>query len=336
MSGSRRGSSSGTKVGRGPVSAADRSTKIRPNPTEGMIAVTSAKLMPLDESSAEQALREACQENDVDCAGAELVRIGSNAIFRLKGDVIARVGRDRQSVEAARREVTVSRWLDSFGIPAVRALDLSQPVLTTDRVVTFWESLGDAPNFGTTADLAHLLKSLHHLDSDIDLPQHAPFARVQRRLTAIDYLDQSDRVFLVDEYSRLSEEYGGLTYSLPAGVIHGDANVGNVLVDQEHVARLADLEGFAIGAREWDLILTAMYFERYGWHSASEYSAFVDSYGFDVREWDGYQTLSDVREFLMVTWLAQNAESNADASRELRKRIAALQSGASRKDWLPL
>jgi aminoglycoside phosphotransferase len=301
-----------------------------------MIAVTSTNLTPLDEPSAERALAEACLNIPVDCAGAELIRIGSNATFRLRNDVIARVARSRQSADTAKREVMVSRWLHESGIPAVRALEIEQPILTSDRVVTFWESLGDSTIFGTTVDLARLLRGVHALNWKAELPQHDPFSRVFPRLKALDLLEQSDRSFLLGEFDRLLDEYSKITYALPPGVIHGDANVGNVLVDQEGVARLADLDGFAIGATEWDLILTAMYYERYGWHDAGEYEAFVDAYGFDIRGWDGYHTLSEVREFLMVTWLAQAAEANIDARRELIKRIVALKAGASRMDWLPL
>ena len=51
---------------------------------------------------------------------------------------------------------------------------------------------------------------------------------------------------------------------------------------------LTDLDGFAVGPREWDLVLTALYFERFGWHTAEEYAAFVETYGYDVMAWDGY------------------------------------------------
>jgi aminoglycoside phosphotransferase len=298
--------------------------------------VTSTKLSALDESSAGEALAEACLHIEVDCSDAELIRIGSNATFRLRDNVIARVGRSRQLEPVAQREVMVSRWLKASGIPAVQALPVEQPILTSDRVVTFWESLGDVTTFGSTADLAQLLRGVHNLGWKAELPQHDPFSRVQQRLAAADHLEKADRDFLLTEFDRLLDAYSQITYDLPVGVIHGDANVGNVLVDRDGVARLADLDGFSIGPREWDLILTAMYFERYGWHTAHEYQSFVDSYGFDIRGWSGYRTLSDVREFLMVTWLTQNAETNPEARRELDKRIVALKNGASRMDWLPL
>ena len=76
-----------------------------------------------------------------------------------------------------------------------------------------------------------------------------------------------------------------LEFVLPAGPVHGDASIGNIIRRQaDGVAVLIDLDGFASGPREWDLVLTAMYFERFGWHTAQEYREFVD--GLRVRRDD--------------------------------------------------
>ncbi len=45
--------------------------------------------------------------------------------------------------------------------------------------------------------------------------------------------------------------------------------------------------------------------------------------------------LRDVREFLMVTWLSQQAGDNKEAAAEVRKRITALRTGGSKRDWRP-
>lgn len=47
---------------------------------------------------------------------------------------------------------------------------------------------------------------------------------------------------------------------------------------------LIDLDGFAIGPREWDLVLTAIYYDCFGWHTREEYEEFVRVYGFDVMQ----------------------------------------------------
>jgi hypothetical protein len=61
-----------------------------------------------------------------------------------------------------------------------------------------------------------------------------------------------------------------------------------------------DLDGFAIGLREWDLVLTAMYHDGFGWHTRKEYEDFAHVYGYDVRQWPEYPVLCEVREFLTL------------------------------------
>ena len=66
-----------------------------------------------------------------------------------------------------------------------------------------------------------------------------------------------------------------------------------------------------------------------------EYENFARVYGFDIMTWPGYSVLREVREFLMVTWVIQKTSENERTADDARKRIAALRSGASRKDWQP-
>ncbi|MYR55088.1 hypothetical protein GTY54_02100 [Streptomyces sp. SID625] len=68
-------------------------------------------------------------------------------------------------------------------------------------------------------------------------------------------------------HARLGEEYGRLRFALPFEVIHGDAHIGNVLRHRNGQAIPSDLDGFALAPREWDLVLTAIHFDRYGWHT---------------------------------------------------------------------
>ena len=106
--------------------------------------------------------------------------------------------------------------------------------------------------------------------------------------------------------------------------------------DRNGAPVLIDLDGFADGPREWDLVLTAMYYDSFGWHTREEYEDFARAYGYDVRQWEGYPVLREIREFLMVTWLIQKAAAgDAWSATEAAKRITALRTGASRMDWLP-
>lgn len=296
------------------------------------------RALPLDPHNARRALDEACKLLGFDATDAELIRLGENAVFRLRHrSVIARVMRSPDRLQDAAREVSVARWLASEGVPAIRLIEVPQPISVAGRVVTLWESAADRTEYGTPAELADLLRRLHSLPcpDEIMFPVLHPFDRARDRIEQVSSLRDDDRDFLSNRCEILDAEYRTLQFELPMGVIHGDANVGNVIRDRHGRTLLADLDGFANGPREWDLILTAIYYEQFGWHTEAEYEEFVRHYGWDVMRWDGYPVLRSVREFLMVTWLAQNAQTDAKARVELDKRLASLRRGSSRRDWLP-
>jgi hypothetical protein len=289
--------------------------------------------------STRRTLEIACATAGLDANGAELMRLGENAIYLLPSiQLFARIARTigyRPDIET---EVGAARWLESVGFPAVRlAGPADQPVVADGRVVTFWELLGERAEFGTVRELAALLRWLHSLEppSSLVLPLVRPFARVEARLEGADLADE-DREFLRARMANLQQQYERLTFALQFGPVHGDANIGNILRRQsDGVAVLTDLDGFAFGPREWDLVLTAMYYERFGWHTEQEYRDFVVGYGFDVMTWRGYPVLRDIREFLMVAWLAQNTRESREIAAEVAKRIADLRAGDGRRDWAP-
>lgn len=285
------------------------------------------------------ALVEACTVSGVDPTGARLMRLGDHAVYRLASvPVVARIGRSSNHADQAARELAVSRWLNGAGVGVVRpATSAVQPVIVDGRVVTFWEAAGDGDTYGTVEELAELLRGLHSAvpPAGLILPALLPFDRSRRRLLDAAALDERDREFLLDRVEELDEKYAALSFALPVGPVHGDANVGNVLRDDTGRAVLIDLDTFAVGPREWDLVLTAMYADSYGWHTAAEYAAFVEGYGFDVMAWEGYPVLRDIRETVMVGWMAQNIAEDDRTAAEFDKRMRALRTGASRLDWAP-
>lgn len=283
-------------------------------------------------------LERACRTVGLDAESARLLRLGSNAVYRLRAPVVARISRKGSDVQVARKAVNVARWLESVDYPSVRALGVDQPIAVDGRLVTFWESLSDdGDDYASVREFAEVLVRLHELEApaDLNLPALSPFGSADHRINTSTWLNPNDRAFLFDRLDTLRQAYAKLGFELPQGVIHGDANVGNVIRDQHGRATVIDLDGFAIGPREWDLALTAIYYERFGWHSDEEYEKFVSIYGFDVMEWVGYPTMRDVRELLMVTWLSQKADEDEKTADEARKRITALRTGASRRDWRP-
>ncbi|MDW5325620.1 aminoglycoside phosphotransferase family protein [Plantactinospora sp. KLBMP9567] len=298
----------------------------------------NAALAPLDQLNARMAVVEACRSIGLDPTDAELVRLGENAIFRLlRGSIVARVARSAARLPNAEREIRISRWLQAEGIPVIRALELPQPILAQGRVVVLWESAADAEAYGTTAELGDILRRLHGLTlpAELSMPLLHPVASVRRRIAALSSLPEDDQSFLRARCEALDRAHQTLTFELPPGVVHGDANVGNLLRGWDGQAILADLDGFGYGTREWDLVLTAMYYERYGWHTLEEYQEFADAYGYDLLPVDCYRTLADLRELIMVAWLAQNASHDPKAMNELAKRLATLRTGTGHRDWQP-
>ncbi|HEY2265853.1 MAG TPA: aminoglycoside phosphotransferase family protein [Streptosporangiaceae bacterium] len=285
-----------------------------------------------------EALKQACSIVGLDADSARLLRLGSNAVYRLADPVVARISRPGTEIGPVRRTVAVARWLESVDYPAVQVVDVDQPILADGYVVTFWKAISDdGDQYASTPEIAEILARLHTLiaPEELHLPQLQPFANAEQRINASTWVSEDDRSFLTMTLARLREEYAGLEFVLPPGVIHGDAGVGNVLRDDDGNPVLIDLDGFAIGPREWDLALTAIYYDSFGWHTSEEYEDFARVYGFDIMRWPGYPVMRSAREFLMVTWLIQKAAEDNEAAAEARKRISDLRTGASRKDWRP-
>ena len=292
----------------------------------------------MNEAETLAVLKQACEAAGLSADGARLLRLGSNAVYRLAAPVVVRIARPEADATPARRMVAVARWLESTGYPAVRALPLDQPVVIDSHAVTFWEAVSnDGDEYATIDQVAEVIARLHKMTApeDLGLPALEPFRNAGQRITESRWLTGDDRAWMTSELARLQAEYARLDFALPQGVIHGDANVGNVLRDEHGNPVVIDLDDFATGPREWDLIQTAIYYDRFGWHTREEYETFTRIYGYDLLGWGGYPVLAEVREFIMVTWMILKADESDRTSAEARKRLNALRTGASRKNWDP-
>ncbi|MFF4896723.1 phosphotransferase family protein [Streptomyces sp. NPDC001068] len=287
----------------------------------------------------EPVLQEACATAGLDFRGAELLRLGSNAVYTLTSlPVIVRVARDRSVLADMDRAVSVARWLETQDFPAMRApASVTQPLVIGGLVVTFWESVQDRVEYATVAELADLLRRLHWLEEpeSLRLPYFDPLAKLAASLEGLDGIAAEDRTFLDERAARLAKEYDRLDFVLPFGMIHGDASIGNILRHRDGHAVLIDLDGFALAPREWDLIQTAAFYDRYGWHSEAEYAEFVHRYGFDVMNWPGYETLADLRELMMVAWLGHQVTTSDSAAAEFARRVRSIRTGDGRDEWGP-
>jgi hypothetical protein len=293
----------------------------------------------LNEDTAYELLRQACELVGLDDEDARLMRLGSNAVFRLTEPVVVRVARSDAEISHARRTVAVARWLESEDYPAMRALPFDQPAVIDGHAVTFWEAVSPVGNEWTSvAEIGELLVRLHKLvaPEELHLPGVAPFEKAESRITANTWLNPGQRSVLTGKLAELKDRYARLEWKLSVGVIHGDAAIGNALRDWNGQPVMIDLDNFAIGHREWDLINTAMYYDSFGWHSAAEYEEFARAYGYDIMKWSGYPVLRELSEFLMVTWVITKVGESQHIADEAARRIEAIRTGASRKEWEPL
>ncbi|MCX5324317.1 phosphotransferase enzyme family protein [Streptomyces sp. NBC_00120] len=299
--------------------------------------MTTSERTAFDADAAEEILRRACAVAGVAPDDIEMLRFGDHAVFRIDGGrIVSRVGRSPDRLQSVRQEVGVAGWLAAESYPAARLVTTAeQPIVVDGHPVTFWEGLADGDTYASTREMGELLRRLHELEQPpFQLPALRPFDKVTKRLER-SVIPDGTRAYLSAMAGELTAAYDRLSFALPAGPLHGDFNVGNVLRDEVGHPKVIDLDGFVTGPREWDLMQTAMYYDSFGWHTEAEYADFVAGYGFDVREWSGYTVLRSVRELLMVTWLSQNAGTNPRAAEEVEKRVESLRSGGSRRDWAP-
>ncbi|WP_157181528.1 phosphotransferase enzyme family protein [Actinopolymorpha alba] len=261
--------------------------------------------------------------------------VADNAVFRVSSGVVVRLA-SAGAVDRLAREIAVARWLAANDVLAVRPVEwIEQPLAAEAVVATFWHEIRDGV-MASPVELGQALRRLHALDSptDVRLSLLDPFVGMEDHLAKIGDLPDEDVLFLRRHIAALRAEFAQLEFVLPRGVVHGDAHRKNALRTPNGRVALLDLERFGIGPREWDLIVSAVY-RRLGWYSESEYAGFVTAYGFDIRDWAGFDTLAAVRELRMTLWLAGRTGREPRLIPEARRRVASLRDPRAPRSWTP-
>jgi aminoglycoside phosphotransferase len=285
--------------------------------------------------TAHDVLTEAGVTAGVPTVGAALIRDGVNVLYRLPGDVVARIG-PAGSYDTAAHLVRVSHWLDTIGVPAVRVLNsVQQPTMVGDQPVTWWAEIPEHRH-ATPAELGAALKRVHALPvpDALSLPVLDPFSGLDKAIAGATTLTDQDRVWLTNLLSELRHEYEHLQSGLPRYVIHGDAWQGNLVVPEDGAASvLLDLDRFGLGPREWDLVPLAVDHTDFGRITPAEYHVFVDAYGgYDVTTWPGYRTLATATELRWTTFAISKANTAPEATHEAGHRLACLR-GDIQRPW---
>ncbi|GAB3066224.1 aminoglycoside phosphotransferase family protein [Micromonospora schwarzwaldensis] len=263
---------------------------------------------------------------------ASVVRVGENGVVLLpSAGVLARVVPRAAKGSAPRREIDVATWLASRHVPVVHPAR-PEPMIVGQYVVSLWEYLADSRP-ADLVTLAKCLRQLHVLAIPANLlPCLSPFDGFEERLQAGACLDINDRMLLRELRDQLSARWVTAEFTLGEAVLHGDAHMENLLVSAGGREAFVDLEAVCIGPPEWDLTLTALYYEC-GWFPHKEYVDFVQTYGFDVRLSPSWSELRMARMLRMTLWLAQSAGNDLQRQRQLRHRINTLRDGTAPAGW---
>ncbi|WP_328990305.1 aminoglycoside phosphotransferase family protein [Kribbella sp. NBC_01245] len=292
------------------------------------------------------ALTTACDRYGLDTTGAELIHHYNNAVYLLPAvPAIARVATGN---DPARLRVTqtVTAWLGEEGFGATTPLPSTELVEIDDTTcVTFWTyypqpDAEHAEPLGSR-HLGTLLKALHSTDQPpAELADWTPLESLGRALksgAAAQALSPDDLDWLTGYLGDLRTEVSELSWPLGYGLVHGDAWAGNLLWDTSTdpaTPILCDWDSVSRGPREVDLIPT--------WHAATRYGrdevwiqAFVDEYGYDLRDWDGYKTLIAMRDLAQVPGPIRQYPKPAYAA-VLRQRLTAIRTGDRTNNWVAL
>ncbi|MER5580943.1 aminoglycoside phosphotransferase family protein [Streptomyces asoensis] len=289
-------------------------------------------------AGAARVLRAACRATGLDDRGAELIRLGENALFRLASvPLVVRIARGKEWLSTARKEVAVARWLAAEEFSAARVVEeVEQPLLIDGHPVTFWHLIAEGDRKATYGELGSILRDLHALTlpAGLELPSFDPFGKQELRIDRA-AIPEDDRAFLRKRRRELQDRYSELRFESLMGPVHGDAHVQNLMVDDRGRVILIDFEAFCFDHPEWDLMVTAVEHHSLGWQTDAQYADFVAAYGRDLYDWPGYETLRGMQEFGMTTWLMQNVRENEETAAEYRRRIAGLRNDQAPRDWRP-
>ncbi|TQN30278.1 phosphotransferase family enzyme [Haloactinospora alba] len=260
--------------------------------------------------------------------------VGTNASVLLPTEGIVLRITATDNAQRLCQELDVAAWLNSAGVPAVRPAR-STPVKVAGWLVSLWHEVAE-PRMATSAELGGALCRLHSLAApeQVDLPPLEPLRGVEQYLQAATGISAGSRSYLTTRLEELRHAFQNLQPALPPGPVHGDAHRKNFAHTPSGEIVAMDLERVSTGPREWDLVVAAVYRDL-EWYTASEYAAFVRAYGYDVRDWDGYDTLADIRRLRMTAWLSARTGREPRLTAEAEHRIATLRTRPQQFDWTP-
>jgi hypothetical protein len=275
-----------------------------------------------------------CAETGLHPSGAKLIKFTNNAVFRLTtAPVVVRIAGSSAVRDRIDTVVQIAAWLAGQDIPAVRLWpDTGQPVTAAGHLATLWKLVPPVGPQPTGDDLAALLLRFHALPTPpFPMPMWSPFKEIRQRLAEPEGLPADDHAFLLRRCDELEAELKDVRYVLPAGLIHGDPFLGNLIPGSDGPV-LCDFDSTCIGPREWDLTPVAVGKLRFN-YPHDDHSLVAARYGFDVTTWDGFPVLRRIRELKLVTSVLPVLRSNPDIRDQWQHRLTTFKNGDSAAKW---
>jgi Ser/Thr protein kinase RdoA (MazF antagonist) len=269
----------------------------------------------------------ACRGIGVQLTEPRLLRHQTNAVYLVESaGVIVKIARPDYSIDHIHRTVDLTRWLLAQQFPTVPLCDVDQPVVIDGSPVTFWRYLPQNKPI-SALDIAGLLRDFHQLPHPPNVvvpafPHLDAISAIRYSLDQERLLSATTHDFLLNRCSDLEARLAGLRYQGAQRLLHGDPQHANTLWDGEQ-AVLCDWESAVIGPVEWDLITVEVHCRRFKYPEET-YQEFCRIYGRDVRQWDGYEIMRDIRELRMITTNARKSIEGSRGAEEVRKRVARL------------
>ncbi|MGH3940348.1 MAG: phosphotransferase [Pseudonocardiaceae bacterium] len=275
-----------------------------------------------------------CAQLGLNPAGAQLLRDVNNAVFRLaEHPVVVRLVTLPSYVRRAELAVLAAALFADHGVPAIRLLaGVPQPVRVGEYVATVWQAVTPTGPRPGGADLARLLRAVHALAPPRrGLPDWAPLTDFDNRVRHTTSMALRDCDFLLQRSAELAAAVAELRFPLPAAVLHGDAHLGNVIPGPDGPV-LCDFDSCSVGPPEWDLTPVAVADVRFRRPPAHQRD-FTQAYGFDVRDWAGFEVLHGIRDLKLIAGVFPRPGSPPAVQAEFDRRMASLRAGRQSEQW---
>jgi aminoglycoside phosphotransferase (APT) family kinase protein len=270
---------------------------------------------------------------------AQLLRLHGNATYALPcAGLVIRIATNPQILGPVTASIAVTRWLADRGFPCTVPADIGdQPFLISDYVVSAWRYLPTADTPApTSVEMGDILRELHAQGDpayplpSLDDPLASVIATISESPDAVSPASQS---WLQERIRSLRRQWFALDFPRAAGLIHGDAHIGNLMRAASGQAVLGDWDHVATGPREWDLTQIHYMDRRFGRVGENGIDAFAAAYGWDIRTWPGLDTLIAVREIWGLRPYIRTADNRPHYRQQLAHRLDTLQAGDTQARW---